>query len=312
MAVIYRITNMANGHYYIGSAESFERRRWQHTYDLKRGAHKNPKMQAAWNKYGADMFVFEVIETVPADRAAFDIENTYLMTCVGKPDCYNVNTDAYMPRLGVLHTEESKNKISMAVQNAVAEGRGGKFIPTVETRERMSAAAKGNQNAKGYKRTAEEREAIRQRTLGNQNFAGKSHTEEAKSKLRRPLRAVMPNGVIRDFVGVSAAGKELGVPYPMLIRSAQAKTPVHRGVLAGWFFSYADEEVPAPFIPAEYLHLPRSRTQAKAEGVGQYFTGVPCERGHIGLRAVKGTCILCRREDEKAARKKKVAPPETA
>ena len=47
MAVIYRITNMANGKYYIGSAESFARREWQHKYDLRRGVHKNPRLQAA-------------------------------------------------------------------------------------------------------------------------------------------------------------------------------------------------------------------------------------------------------------------------
>ena len=50
MAVIYQITNMVNGKYYIGSAESFARREWQHKYDLKRGAHKNPHLQASWNK----------------------------------------------------------------------------------------------------------------------------------------------------------------------------------------------------------------------------------------------------------------------
>ena len=47
MAVIYQITNMVNNKYYIGSAESFARREWQHKYDLKRNAHKNPRMQAA-------------------------------------------------------------------------------------------------------------------------------------------------------------------------------------------------------------------------------------------------------------------------
>lgn len=300
MAVIYRITNMLTGGYYIGSAESFERRKWQHTYDLKRGAHKNPRMQAAWNAYGADAFVFEVLETVPEGRVAFDIENTYLMRCVGQPDCYNVNVNAYVPRLGIPHREDSKQKISDAVQLALAAGKAGRFIPTEETRAKMSAAAKGNTNARGYKRTAEEREAIRQRTLGNQNFLGKKHAEATKDAMRRRLAARLPDGSVQEFVGVSAAGEVLGVPYPMLVRSAKAGRPVARGKLAGWFFFYPDAPTSAPVIPAEFAHLPRTRSQAKAEGAAQYFTGLPCERGHFSPRAVKGTCIACRREDDKA------------
>ena len=114
MAVIYRITNMANDHYYIGSAESFERRRWQHVYDLKRNQHKNPRLQAAWKKYGADMFVFEVLEEVPEGRSTFDVENTYLIRCVSQPDCYNINADAFAPTLGQVLSEETKTAISVS------------------------------------------------------------------------------------------------------------------------------------------------------------------------------------------------------
>jgi group I intron endonuclease len=304
MAVIYKITNMVNDKYYIGSAQSFEKRKWQHINDMRRGVHKNPRLQAAWNKYGPDAFVFEVIEVVPEDREVFDIENTYLYKCVGQPDCYNINTDARGMRTGIPHSSETKQKLSERVQSALADGRGGRFIPTEETRSKMSASAKGNQNALGHKRTEAEREAIRQRMTGNQNFLGKTHSEETKSKLRRPLFAVKPDGSQRTFVGVAEAGLELGVTYPMLARAAKNKRPIVKGKLAGWLFMYQDDPVALPKIPDEYQHLPRSRSQAKAEGAKQYFTGVPCDRGHIGPRAVKGTCILCRREDEKAARQR--------
>ena len=139
MAVIYQITNMVNGKYYIGSAESFARREWQHKYDLKRGAHKNPHLQSAWNKYGADAFVFEVIETVDPDRTAFDVENTYLMKCVGRNDCYNINSDAHKPRLGKTHSELTKAKIRA---NRVAPYRYGQTV-SPEVREKIGAAQRG-------------------------------------------------------------------------------------------------------------------------------------------------------------------------
>lgn len=79
MAVIYQITNMLTGDFYIGSAQSFARREWQHRYDLKRGKHKNPHMQASWNKYGEEAFVFEILEEHPDGADILDVENTYFI-----------------------------------------------------------------------------------------------------------------------------------------------------------------------------------------------------------------------------------------
>ena len=295
MAVIYRITNMANGKFYIGSADSFARREWQHKYALRRKEHKNPHLQASWDKYGEEMFVFEVVEQIPEGEDQLAWEDKWLRDCVGKPDCYNVNTLATAPRLGIEHSDESKARISIKVQQAVAEGRGGAFIPSEETRKKMSASLKGNQNALGYKRSDAEREAIRQRTLGNKNFLGKTHTEKAKAKLRRPIYALLPDGTRRDFIGVSAAGEELNVAYPMLLRACKVGKPINRGMFAGWQFFYADQEAAPVHIPEEFKHLPRTRQDAKAQGAKEYFTGLPCTHGHISPRLAKGSCVACRR-----------------
>jgi group I intron endonuclease len=301
MAVIYRITNMANGKYYIGSADSFARREWQHRYDLRRRKHKNPRLQAAWDKYGDEMFVFEVVEEVPDGQDQLVWEDKWLRECVGKPDCYNVNTLATAPRFGIPHSEETRQAISAKVQQAVSEGRGGAFIPSEATRAKMSASLKGNQNALGYKRTPEEIEAIRQRTRGNKNFLGKRHSEEAKGKMRRAMIGVTPEGKERAYAGMTVAAEELGVPYTMLVRLCKEGKVVAKGKLEGWFFAYQDEykgrpEVAAPTIPDEYKDLPRTRHEAKAMGAKQYFTGLPCTHGHISPRLTKGTCIACRKE----------------
>ena len=47
--------------------------------------------------------------------------------------------------------------------------------------------------------------------------------------------------------------------------------------------------------------LPTTRAEAQALGAPQYFTGLPCKRGHIAPRETKGNCTECRREDTLAA-----------
>ena len=284
--VIYKIRNVFNNKFYVGSTTDTRERFRNHRKLLRSGKHHSPHLQASWNKYGEDCFKFEIVESVEDAALLWQAEGRWLSEHFGKAHCYNAGAtpeapmrgrfgalhpnfgrpvseeqrqqisatlkDFYAqdysnhPRVGKTHTEETKAKISAKVQQAVAEGRGGAFIPSDETRRKMSESLKGNQNALGCKRTEAEREAIRQRTLGNQNFLGKKHTEQAKDKMRRPIYAVLPDGTRQDFVGVSAAGKELGVAYPMLVRSMKAQKPIAKGKLAGWLFAYVDLDPATP------------------------------------------------------------------
>ncbi len=277
--VIYKIINLVNDKFYVGSTVHKKVRFRQHRTLLRGNRHHCKHLQAAWNKYGEDKFDFRVVEEVPEAVSLQGVEDRWLKEHVGKDYCYNTgysseapwrNAPAHVtpnfgkpvseeqreqisqtlkefyaqdyfnhPRVGKQHTEETKAKIGEKVRQAAAEGRGGAFIPSEETRQKMSDALKGNQNAKGYKRSEAEREAIRQRTLGNKNFLGKTHTEEAKDKLRKAMYALLPDGSRRDFIGVSAAGQEIGVAYPMIVRACKAGKPISKGKLAGWQFFYA-------------------------------------------------------------------------
>jgi hypothetical protein len=68
---------------------------------------------------------------------------------------------------------------------------------------------------------------------------------------------------------------------------------------------YADEDpTPEDSVPEEYKDLPRTRTEAKAQGARKYFTGEPCAHGHIAARYVKGMCVACAAEEQRAKAKK--------
>ena len=42
-----------------------------------------------------------------------------------------------------------------------------------------------------------------------------------------------------------------------------------------------------------------SRKEAKARGLGKYFTGKPCSRGHVAERYLAGGCTVCQAEKAK-------------
>jgi group I intron endonuclease len=240
MAVIYRITNMANGKYYIGSADSFARREWQHKYDLKRGAHKNPRLQAAWNKYGPDMFVFEVIEEIPEGGNQLQIEDTYLIKCVGQPDCYNINPRAELPRLGVVLTDRAKSNISAGRKGKHAGEAHYRYGQTVapEVRAKIGAAQRGKAKAPGRTVSEAGRAKIRaniEAGRSHKHWAGRSHTEETKTKMQKPVFA-MPDGIL--FPSLTAVLQHYGIKMPTLRRALLSGEPIKKGRLTGYAFTY--------------------------------------------------------------------------
>lgn len=59
---IYKITNLLNGKVYVGSAANISKRWSRHRKDLEGREHRNKKLQAAFNKYGASAFEFSLLE----------------------------------------------------------------------------------------------------------------------------------------------------------------------------------------------------------------------------------------------------------
>jgi group I intron endonuclease len=66
-AGVYMIRCTANGKVYVGSTYDCVRRESQHRSNLNKGKHYSRHLQNAWNKYGADAFVWSVLEYVPLD-----------------------------------------------------------------------------------------------------------------------------------------------------------------------------------------------------------------------------------------------------
>lgn len=170
---IYRIVNTVNGKFYIGSSIDLRGRRNDHFAELKRNIHINTKLQHAWNKYGEDAFVFEVLELVLPhfliEREQYWLDHYMPFGVKG----YNINTSA-ASRLGMKHTHETREKISQSRQ-------GIEISP--EHREKLRIANLGNTRALGNKLSPETRAKMSEARMGNTFNVGRKLSPEHRKKI---------------------------------------------------------------------------------------------------------------------------------
>jgi group I intron endonuclease len=134
MGSIYWIRNTTNGKFYIGSTIDVDTRWYAHRNTLKRNCHGSDHLQHAWNHYGPDAFVFQVIEDVPDDQL-LTVEQWYLdnTRCLDQRHGYNIATHV----IGGPMRQETKAKIS-----AANKGRRP-YQMTDAIREKISKALTG-------------------------------------------------------------------------------------------------------------------------------------------------------------------------
>lgn len=112
---VYRIWNEKTNYFYIGSAINYKQRWRNHRNSLITGTHGNKHLQNAWNKYGENSFVFEVIEFFFNKEIILEREQHYINIAlmINKNNIYNVNLTTKVGGFhGRKHTNETKLKMS--------------------------------------------------------------------------------------------------------------------------------------------------------------------------------------------------------
>lgn len=208
---IYKITCATNGKIYVGSAVDLRHRYWTHWNHLRKNTHHNQHLQHAWNKYGEQAFMFEVLELVLIREMTTAREQYWFkkLNPFGERG-FNIARDTTAPALGMKHTPEAIEKARQAKTGkklspeAVEKNRQSHLGKTLspETRKKLSLARLGNKNALGGKgprgvtRSPETREKLRQANLGKkqspetiekrmQAHRGKKRSPETREKIRQ-------------------------------------------------------------------------------------------------------------------------------
>lgn len=138
---VYSISD-PSGDMYIGATVDFTQRWHVHRYELRKGIHHSPALQAAWDQYGEENILFRELEECGPDDLP-RIEQAYFDRLRPK---FNVQVSA-RSWAGMPCNEETKRKIS-------ATTKGKKFSD--ETRARISAALKGRKMTDEHKRNLSE------------------------------------------------------------------------------------------------------------------------------------------------------------
>lgn len=187
---IYQIRNTINNRVYIGQTKQpFEKRYLHHCWKLKSGSHDNQWLQNAFNKYGTDNFVFEILLITPPEAELINkYEYEMISNAKKKGICYNL-IDGGGGRGGIPMPEETKRRL----------GELNRFLNTGkkasdETKRKMSEIRRGK------KRKPEDiQKAVNTRQLhiseGLSNKTTKLTAEQAKQ-----IKIMLMNGIPYDEI----------------------------------------------------------------------------------------------------------------
>lgn len=203
---IYSITNMLNGHKYIGKTNDVERRWREHRY----GNGGTSILNKAFKKYGIDNFLFEIIAQIPFNNTD-ELNDVLNQLEVYYISLYNTLKEGYNATAGgegisfYHHSEETKQKIS--------RGQIGKIL-SEEHKEKCRIANLGNHHTEDAKYKITQALLNRDHAIYEKmadKLRGKTRNHEmimkAAEKRRKPvLQYDMQGNFIQEFEAASQAG----------------------------------------------------------------------------------------------------------
>jgi group I intron endonuclease len=167
MRSVYAITNTASNKMYVGQTVNLRNRRSNHLTALRGQKHKNPHLQAAYNKYGEAAFVFDILEDCPTVEEANEVERFYI---------------TYLRWLGITlyNVQEGGLGLSDTACQKIRQGTKGRVI-TQEWRDKIAKKARGRQYSD---ETKQKLSAMRK----GKSHKGVPHTEEQKQRVSATLK----------------------------------------------------------------------------------------------------------------------------
>lgn len=259
MVGIYRIRNKINNKCYYGSSKDIDKRWKEHIRNLINGKHHSILLQRSWDKYGADVFLFEIVEICDVELLLV-IEQKYLDF---NPE-YNIGKKASGG--DNLTNNPNREEIILKIGNAVRD----RYLNMTynEIQEIHSRPMSENPNWKGGvtynyckcgKRIAYKAKTCKkcQDISGENNpFYGKETSNENKKYLSELFKGrqmhnnnkeVIIDGI--EYISFTDAGKKLDILWATIRHRCLSKNPKYvnyniKGVVKN---TYTDDEMKSSY-----------------------------------------------------------------
>ena len=198
---IYCIENIVDGKVYIGQTIDLARRKRSHFNKLNIGKHPNKHLQNAFNKYGSENFKFKVL--LYCESFELTRYEQFFVNSTKNSSPYNLRLECVDSSLGILQSEETRQKISEAKKGKPSWNKGIPHSetsiqkmrdaqigrkPSEETRRKMSEARKGKKASEETRRKMSEAGKGRvtseeSKQKNSDAHKGKKASEETKCKM---------------------------------------------------------------------------------------------------------------------------------
>lgn len=243
---IYCIRNIITNRRYIGQADDIKNRFMRHRSELKHNRHFNRHLQSSYNKYGADVFEYTVVEYCPIseldDREKFWID---YYNSTDQNYGYNISEGGLGCR-GYKHTEEeiSKMRLIQKPKPIVQLSLGGEYINTFVSAGE-GAASLGKDSSSGIKRCCEKnkyKQAYGYIWVYKEDYDSDNvDWDYYFSGLRRNkpvMQFDLEMNLIREWANTTEAGEE-GFNQSQITETCNGKYRTYKGYI--WMWKYSPE-----------------------------------------------------------------------
>jgi group I intron endonuclease len=110
MVGVYGILNLVTGELYVGASQNIEHRWLWHQDRLKKNNNDTPKLQTAWNKFGAKVFILQLIEECEVLQLV-EKEKWWIKHLETIETGYNISAG---PGFSAHHTKQSRAQMSVS------------------------------------------------------------------------------------------------------------------------------------------------------------------------------------------------------
>ena len=174
---VYIITSISENKHYIGQSVDWKERLFSHKSALKYNYHRNLHLQNAYNKYGKNNFIFEILEETE-EKFLFSLENYWC-------NLLNVHNSKYGYNIQFTGSEGC-SRMSQETKNKISSQHVGKPKSTI-TKNRISESRKGIK------------------------FSENTKIKMSLVKQKPIYQYDLEDNFIKEWVGATTASKELNI-----------------------------------------------------------------------------------------------------